>query len=62
MHLLLDMSDPVGGDQRLFAELAAAQERDGRRRHLVFTTGISSYGRTGLALMDENTPAIPRAP
>ncbi|WP_326732377.1 NAD-dependent epimerase/dehydratase family protein [Streptomyces phaeochromogenes] len=62
VHLLLDMSDPVGGDQRLFAELAAAQERDGRRRHLVFTTGISSYGRTGLALMDENTPGNPESP
>ncbi|MFC8662383.1 NAD-dependent epimerase/dehydratase family protein [Streptomyces sp. NPDC057199] len=62
VHLLMDMSDPVGGDQRLIAELAAAQERDGRRRHLVFTTGISSYGRTGLALMDENTPGDPESP
>ncbi|MCZ4513070.1 NAD(P)H-binding protein, partial [Streptomyces sp. ActVer] len=62
VHLLLDMNDPVGGDQRLFAELLAAQERDGRRRHLVFTTGISSYGRTGLPLMDENTPGSPESP
>ncbi|MEV6957455.1 NAD(P)-dependent oxidoreductase [Streptomyces sp. NPDC051183] len=62
VHLLMDMSDPVGADQRLFAELAAAQERDGRRRHLVFTTGISSYGRTGLPLMDENTPGNPGSP
>ncbi|MFJ1750884.1 SDR family oxidoreductase [Streptomyces sp. NPDC088116] len=62
VHLLLDMSDPVGGDRRLFAELLAAQERDGRRRHLVFTTGISSCGRTGLPLMDENTPRRPREP
>jgi nucleoside-diphosphate-sugar epimerase len=62
VHLLMDMSDPVGGDQRLFAELTAAQERDGRRRHLVFTTGISSYGRTRLPLMDENTPGNPESP
>ncbi|GAA0996854.1 NAD-dependent epimerase/dehydratase family protein [Streptomyces rhizosphaericus] len=62
VHLLMDMSDPVGGDQRLFAELLAAQERDGRRRHLVFTTGISCYGRTGLPLMDENTPGNPDSP
>jgi nucleoside-diphosphate-sugar epimerase len=62
VHLLMDMSDPVGGDQRLFAELLAAQERDGRSRHLVFTTGISSYGRTGLPLMDENTPGNPESP
>ncbi|NJP99932.1 NAD-dependent epimerase/dehydratase family protein [Streptomyces zingiberis] len=62
VHLLMDMSDPIGADQRLFAELAAAQERDGRRRHLVFTTGISSYGRTGLPLMDENTPGNPDSP
>ncbi|MFJ2558077.1 MULTISPECIES: NAD-dependent epimerase/dehydratase family protein [unclassified Streptomyces] len=61
VHLLMDMSDPVGGDRRLFAELLAAQERDGRRR-LVFTTGISSYGRTGLPLMDENTPGNPESP
>ncbi|MFE9680657.1 NAD-dependent epimerase/dehydratase family protein [Streptomyces sp. NPDC006285] len=62
VHLLLDMSDPVGTDRRLFAELVAAQERDGRRRHLVLTTGISSYGRTGQALMDENTPGNPESP
>ncbi|MFF5161324.1 NAD-dependent epimerase/dehydratase family protein [Streptomyces sp. NPDC000348] len=62
VHLLMDTSDPIDGDQRLFAELLAAQERDGRRRHLVFTTGISSYGRTGLALMDENTPGNPDSP
>ena len=62
VHLLLDMSDPVGGDQRLFAEVADAQDRDGRRRHLVYTTGISSYGRTGLPLMDENTPGNPDSP
>ncbi|MEE1798957.1 NAD(P)H-binding protein [Streptomyces sp. JV176] len=61
VHLLMDMSDPVGGDRRLFAEPLAAQERDGRRR-LVFTTGISSYGRTGLPLMDENTPGNPESP
>ncbi|MFE2842040.1 NmrA family NAD(P)-binding protein [Streptomyces scopuliridis] len=35
VHLLMDMSDPHGAGQRLFAELAAAQDRDGRRRHLV---------------------------
>ncbi|MFE6410710.1 SDR family oxidoreductase [Streptomyces sp. NPDC057837] len=62
VHLLIGMSDPIGGDQRLFADLLAAQERDGRRRHLVFTTGISSYGRTGLAPMDENTPGNPDSP
>ncbi|WP_223146452.1 NAD-dependent epimerase/dehydratase family protein [Streptomyces apricus] len=62
VHLLLDMSDPVGTDRLLFAELAAVQEKDGRCRHLVYTTGISSYGRTGLALMDENTPGAPDSP
>ncbi|MEU5700051.1 NAD-dependent epimerase/dehydratase family protein [Streptomyces aurantiacus] len=62
VHLLLDMSDPIGTDQRLISELVAARERDARLRHLVFTTGISSYGRTGLALMDENTPGNPDSP
>ncbi|MCG8920890.1 NAD(P)-dependent oxidoreductase [Lentzea sp. CC55] len=27
-----------------------------------YTTGISSYGRTGVALMDENTPGNPESP
>ncbi|WP_328498623.1 NAD-dependent epimerase/dehydratase family protein [Streptomyces sp. NBC_00414] len=62
VHLLMDMSDPVGTDRRLFTELVEAQERDGRRRHLVFTTGISAYGRTGPALMDENTRGNPESP
>ncbi|KUM96345.1 NAD-dependent epimerase, partial [Streptomyces yokosukanensis] len=46
----------------LFSEITAAQERDGQRRHLVYTTGISSYGRTGVALMDENTPGNAESP
>ncbi|SDT65021.1 NAD-dependent epimerase/dehydratase family protein [Actinoplanes derwentensis] len=62
VHLLMDMSDPVGADQRLFAELTAVQNRDGRRRHLVYTTGISAYGRTGLPLMDETTPGNQESP
>jgi nucleoside-diphosphate-sugar epimerase len=62
VHLLMDMGDPYGTDQQLFAELSAAQERDGRDRHLVFTTGISLYGRTGLALMDERSPGNPDSP
>ncbi|MER6385866.1 NAD-dependent epimerase/dehydratase family protein [Streptomyces sp. NPDC001250] len=62
VQLLMDMADPYGGDQRLFAELTTAQERYGRRCHLVYTTGISSYGRTGSSLMDENTPGNPDSP
>ncbi|SDP76545.1 NAD-dependent epimerase/dehydratase family protein [Lentzea jiangxiensis] len=62
VHLVMDLDDPVGTDRTLFAEITAAEERDGRRRHLVYTTGISSYGRTGVALMDENTPGNPESP
>ena len=62
VHAVLDMNDPVGSDQRLFAELRAAQNRDGRGRHLVYTGGISSYGKTGKPLMDENTPGDPDSP
>ncbi len=62
VHVVLDLGDPVGSDRRLFAELLAAQGDDGRRRHLVYTTGISAYGRTGLALMDETTPGNPASP
>ncbi|WP_367124298.1 NAD-dependent epimerase/dehydratase family protein [Streptomyces phytohabitans] len=62
VHLLLEAGDPVGSDRRLFAELAAARERDGRARHLVYTTGISAYGRTGSPLMDERTPGDPASP
>ncbi|GAA2703260.1 NAD-dependent epimerase/dehydratase family protein [Actinoplanes palleronii] len=62
VHLLMETGDPVGADRALFAEVAAAQGRDGRHRHLIYTTGISSYGRTGLGLMDENTPGDPGSP
>ena len=62
VHLLMDRDDPAGTDRTLFAEIAEAEKRDGRRRHLVYTTGISSYGRTGVALMDENTPGNPESP
>ncbi|ANZ37017.1 NAD-dependent epimerase [Lentzea guizhouensis] len=62
VHLVMDRTDPAGTDRALFAEIAAAGERDGRQRHLVYTTGISAYGRTGVALMDENTPGNPESP
>ncbi|QFZ18621.1 NAD-dependent epimerase/dehydratase family protein [Saccharothrix syringae] len=62
VHLVMDLDDPAGIDRGLFAEIAEAEKRDGRRRHLVYTTGISAYGRTGVALMDENTPGNPESP
>jgi UDP-glucose 4-epimerase len=62
VHLVMDLNDPAGTDRTLFTEIAEAEKRDGRRRHLVYTTGISSYGRTGVALMDENTPGNPESP
>ncbi|SEP73437.1 NAD-dependent epimerase/dehydratase family protein [Lentzea albida] len=62
VHLVMDLNDPMGTDRTLFAEISEAERRDGRRRHLVYTTGISSYGRTGVALMDENTPGNPESP
>lgn len=62
VHLVMDLNDPVGTDRALFAGISEAEKRDGRRRHLVYTTGISSYGRTGVALMDENTPGNPESP
>ncbi|MTD55803.1 NAD-dependent epimerase/dehydratase family protein [Amycolatopsis pithecellobii] len=61
VHSMMDPAEPYEGDRRLFAEVVAAQERDGRKRHVVFTTGISCYGRTGVALMDENTPGNPES-
>ncbi len=62
VHLMMDRTDPAGADRALFAEIAEAEKRDGRRRHVVYTTGISSYGRTDVALMDENTPGDPESP
>ncbi|MFD9705168.1 NAD-dependent epimerase/dehydratase family protein [Lentzea sp. NPDC059081] len=62
VHLVMDLDDPAGTDRTLFAEIAQAEQRDGRRRHVVYTTGISAYGRTGLPLMDENTPGNPESP
>ncbi|WP_033342976.1 NAD-dependent epimerase/dehydratase family protein [Catenuloplanes japonicus] len=62
VHLCMDPHDPTGTDRILFAEITAARERDGRRRHLVYTTGISVFGRTGSALMDEATQGDPDSP
>ncbi|MEU1625357.1 NAD-dependent epimerase/dehydratase family protein [Streptomyces sp. NPDC020096] len=62
VHTVLDMNDPAGTDQKLFAELRAAQDRTGRARHLIYTTGVSSYGRTGISLMDDDTPGNPDSP
>jgi hypothetical protein len=62
VHLVMDLNDPAGTDRGLFAGIAEAEERDGLRRRLVYTTGISAYGRTGVALMDENTPGNPESP
>jgi nucleoside-diphosphate-sugar epimerase len=59
VHLTLDLRDPVGSDRALFAALRSAQERDGRRRHLVYTTGCSSYGRTDATVLDEDSPGNP---
>jgi nucleoside-diphosphate-sugar epimerase len=59
VHLTLDLDDPAGSDRALFAALEAAQERDGKRRHLVYTTGCSSYGKVDADVFDEETPGNP---
>ncbi|EAU66924.1 NAD dependent epimerase/dehydratase family [Stigmatella aurantiaca DW4/3-1] len=59
VHLTLDYGNPVSSDQGLFAELRAAHGRDGRHRHLVYTTGCSIYGKVEAPLLDENTPGNP---
>jgi nucleoside-diphosphate-sugar epimerase len=59
VHTTIDYENPVVSDQRLFAELRASHERDGRHRHLVYTTGCSSYGKVEAAILDENTPGNP---
>ncbi|WP_181923820.1 NmrA family NAD(P)-binding protein [Streptomyces inhibens] len=62
VHTVLDMNYPVGTDTKLFAKLRAAQDRTGRTRHLIYTTGVSSYGRTGISLLDEEPPGQSRQP
>lgn len=57
----LDMNDPLGSDRLLFRTLREAQERTGRSRHLVFTTGITFLTTTG-HVWDEKTPADPGNP
>lgn len=57
----LDMADPLGSDRKLFRTLREAQERTGRSRHLVFTTGITFLASTG-EVWDERTPADPGSP
>ncbi|OLT54430.1 NAD-dependent epimerase [Corynebacterium sp. CNJ-954] len=62
IHAMMDLTDPAGTDRRVFEELSALQDSSGRAPHIVYTTGISSYGRTGSALMDELTPGNPDSP
>lgn len=62
LHSTMDASDPVGADRRLFTELVAARDRDGRRRHLVYTTGCSIYGKVDAPVLDEATPGNPDHP
>ncbi|MFJ6852372.1 NAD-dependent epimerase/dehydratase family protein [Streptomyces sp. NPDC091271] len=57
----LDMNDPLGSDRTLFQALREAQDRTGRSRHLVFTTGITFLASTG-QVWDEETPADPDNP
>ncbi|MHC3814649.1 NAD-dependent epimerase/dehydratase family protein [Streptomyces sp. DT9] len=57
----LDMNDPLGSDRLLFRTLREAQERTGRSRHLVFTTGITFLTTSG-GVWDEKTPADPGNP
>jgi nucleoside-diphosphate-sugar epimerase len=59
VHLTLDFGNPVASDRRLFAELRAAHEQDGRHRPLLYTTGCSLYGKVEALILDETTPPNP---
>jgi nucleoside-diphosphate-sugar epimerase len=58
VHTVADADDMTGVDERLFAAVAAANE-DGRARHLVYTTGCSTYGPSEHTVLTESTPVDP---
>lgn len=59
VHLTMDYNDPAGSDRALFDELTNAHHHDGRHRHLLYTTGCSSYGKVDVPVLDETTPGNP---
>jgi nucleoside-diphosphate-sugar epimerase len=53
---------PSPDDELLFGAVVAANEHDGRRRHLVYTTGCSTYGTEPHTVLTEDTPVDPDNP
>ncbi|MFZ7086887.1 NAD-dependent epimerase/dehydratase family protein [Curtobacterium sp. RRHDQ10] len=59
VHTVVDADDPVGADQRLFAAVRQADTDDRRSRHVVYTTGCSTYGSGVHTVLTETTPVDP---
>jgi nucleoside-diphosphate-sugar epimerase len=59
IHTMLDKKRPFETDRALFAALAALPQHPGARRRLIYTTGCSIFGKTGVRIMDERTEPHP---
>ncbi|KQO60395.1 NAD-dependent epimerase/dehydratase family protein [Curtobacterium sp. Leaf261] len=59
VHTVIDADDPTGSDQRLFAAVRQAEAEDHRRRHVVYTTGCSTFGPATHTVLTEATPVDP---
>jgi nucleoside-diphosphate-sugar epimerase len=62
VHTAVDDGDPSGSDEQLFAAIVAADEADRRRRHVVYTTGCSTFGSEPHTVLTEDTPVDPEHP
>jgi nucleoside-diphosphate-sugar epimerase len=59
VHTVIDEDDPTGSDQRLFAAVRQADAEDHRSRHVVYTTGCSTFGSATHTVLTESTPVDP---
>jgi nucleoside-diphosphate-sugar epimerase len=62
VHTVIDVDDPYGSDRRLFEAVQQADADDHRSRHVVYTTGCSTYGSDVHTVLTESTPTDPDNP
>ncbi|HYM80344.1 MAG TPA: NAD-dependent epimerase/dehydratase family protein [Candidatus Limnocylindria bacterium] len=60
VHAAYDQADAARQDQRAL-EMVHAAARDGRVRHLLYTSGVWVHGDTGSTIVDESAPLHPAA-
>jgi nucleoside-diphosphate-sugar epimerase len=59
IHTVMDHSDPLGSDRKLFKAVEKAAVRSGTPLRFIYTTGCSIHGKVPELIMDERTGANP---